>query len=272
MGSTIRGHLLLGGILLLWVALWSQQGLRSHAVEESLSEDMSAMHRSELSPDSVPALARFVVDDSTQSLELRLRAISASVDSRLRDRIRIAAGPREDPQALLGFVLHPQLTEEFQQMCPNVPVEVAVLCDPRQWSQIKAQVHRALLEEMRLRPKYAAATRVGGNDVPLLVSEALCKMGEEGRLLAEALLEKNLTGPPGALGVMALGCAGDRHEEGVGRILERLLGVPGAVGMAAQLECASRVDCVQKESSRRAESPSEALADFVLGLEVREMP
>ena len=117
------------------------------------------------------------------------------------------------------------------------------MCDLEQFSRIKAQVYRSLLDQMSRRPEYAAATRVGGNDVPLLVSDLLCQMGEEGRRLAEAHLKKDPKGSSGALGVMALGCG--RSTWGCGPDLQGRIGESGAIGMAARLECASRRTCSQ---------------------------
>jgi len=244
MGAALRAHLIFGALALLSLAGWLRHSLvlpdppdgegQLLAIHEDLVEG-------KVSASDAPALASLLIRDSSQPLSARLSWLSAVLDPRLQDAVQVPAFAKEDGHALLALLLHPALEEEARSACPELPESLGVLCDSEAWQDLKSQTLPRLLRVLSSRPDFAAAARVGGNDLALQVSDQLCRMGSRGRALALQLAREGEDERVRSLGILALGCAGNRT--GVGSLIEARLGEGGAVGLAATLECALQEDC-----------------------------
>ena len=265
MATALRGHLLGAFLLLVVLGIWAHNkaGIsESNAASERLQEDLEALSSGMLSADEVPALAQWIFRDTTQSKEMRLQVLSAAVDAKLRHQVRLPARAEEDPLALLALVLEPSFRKQLQSDCPEVPVALSVVCQPREWALFEQSVGRALLELMDTPQKFAAASRVGGNDLSLQAADALCAMGEMGEELARRQVREAKTERGRVLGVMAVGCAGDRVLEP--GILQEWMAHPTSRGiqLAAGLECAVQNNCWPSHRSEAPVDAVEALLQF----------
>ena len=164
MASALRGHLLMGLLTLFAVVFWAHRGAvvsEAGASKNQLTADIEALVGGGLHPDEVPALAAWVVQDPRVDLSARLKVLGASVDAKLRHRIRLPALAEEDPHALLALVLYADLARELQAVCPDLPPEIHLICDSAEWDTFQQTVGRALLTMMSESPEFAAAARVG---------------------------------------------------------------------------------------------------------------
>lgn len=264
MATAIRGHLLGASLLLGVLGFWASHvaAVSEGATQERLQQDLEDLENGSLPPDAVPALAQWVFRDATASKEQRVRVLSGAVDAKLRHRIRLPAQAEEDPAALLALVLSPGLRAQLQADCPQVPSELSVICDSAGWSLLEQSVGKALMEIMNEPQAFAAASRVGGNDLSLQAADALCWMGEQGEALARKQVREAHSERGRALGVMGVGCAGQR--ELTDELLQEWMRHPSSPGirLAARLECAVREDCVLAESSESKSSVAEALGAY----------
>ena len=270
MATALRGHLLLGFLSVFPLVIWAQQGARvsdAEAMTERLDADRAALESGDLPADDIPALAAWIVQDEHADLSLRQRVLSASVDAKLRHRLRLPASAEEDPHALLALALHPELAGELQQKCPVLPIALSTLCDLEQWSSFREGVDQALLRVLREPQPFAAASRVGGNDLGLQAADALCGMGDRGAALARRLLVDEATPRSQALGVMALGCAGGRELDS--SEIQSLMhqSVSPAIRLAARLECAAQPGCVSKGPDTPLVSARDALEHYASDLQ-----
>ena len=137
-----------------------------------------------------------------------------------------------------------------------------MVCQPREWALFEQSVGRALLELMDTPQEFAAASRVGGNDLSLQAADALCAMGEIGEALARRQVREAKTERGRVLGVLAVGCAGDRVLEP--ELLQEWMNHPSSRGiqLAAGLECAAQCDCLPVYRPEAAVDAVEALLQF----------
>jgi hypothetical protein len=267
MGAALRAHLMGGALALLSVTTWLRMSLdlpHAPAGDGRLSELQTGLLSGSLAAEVAPALATLMSRDERYPLASRLSWMGAVVDSRLQDAVQVPAFPEEDGQALFALLLHPELERAAREACPEIPEALAVLCDPDAWLNFRTQTLKALGGVLSTKPNYAAAARVGGNDLALQAADHLCRMGEEGRAIALDLVKEAGDPETQALGILALGCAGNRM--GVGPEIEALLGKPGAVGLAASLECALLDDCAMK-----AHISEEGTADAALRIYAQQL-
>ena len=264
MARAIRGHLLGAFLLLGMLGIWARYHsvVPAGSVEESLQRDLEGLASDSVVPDEVPALAQWVFRDSKQPKALRMKVLSAAIDAKLRHRIRLPARAEEDPFVLLSLVLEPGLKEQLYADCPDVPPELSVICDAEEWRLFEQSVGRALLDLMDAPQEFAAASRVGGNDLSLQAADALCSMGHQGVILAEQQLREARTTRGAVLGIMALGCAGERDLDD--SVLQEWMRHPSSPGirLAARLECASRPGCQLADVTGTPTSAMEALSAF----------
>ena len=270
MATALRGHLLGAFFLLGVIGFWAHKGAAVPAPGdrvESLQPDLEALISGTLPADVVPALAQWVRRDSGRPAEQRIQVLSASVDAQLRHRIRLPARAEEDPLALLALALEPGLRAQVQADCPALPVSLSVLCDAEEWSLFEQSVARALLELMDSPADFAAANRVGGNDLALQAADALCAMGEQGAGLARRQVREARTERGAVLGVLALGCAGARELDP--QVLHEWMKHPSSPGIriAARLECAARPSCLLPDTEREPTTAVEALSSFAVQIQ-----
>ena len=265
MAKAIRGHLLAVFLLLVVLGIWANDAAdvpESQVASERLQEDLEALSGGSLSADEVPALAQWMFRDTQQPQERRLQVLGAAVDAKLRHQIRLPARVEEDPLALLALVLEPSFRHQLQSDCPGLPAALSVICDPREWALFEQSVGRALLELMDRPQDFAAASRVGGNDLSLQAADALCGMDEAGLKLAKRQVKEAKTERGAVLGVLAAGCAGDRTLEP--GLLQEWVDHPTSRGirLAAGLECAARLDCSLPRGQEAPKDAVEALLQF----------
>ena len=262
-----RMHLACAAALGLGAILWLRSALVLPHVPaeanrlESLQQDLI---EGRISADEAPVLAQLLIRDASVDLEKRLAWLGASVPSRLRHTLRIPARAEEDPQALLALMMMPELEAQALAACPEIPAGLAVICDAQAWGELRGQILSSFEKVLSTQPEFAAAARVGGNDVSLAAADALCRMGSQGQALAEKVIQ---IGDPAAqsLGVLALGCAGGRA--GVGLALREAMDLPGGAGLAATLECAVAPDCLVPPGRSESNSPQEALQAYAQRLQ-----
>jgi hypothetical protein len=265
MVAAFRVHLVCAAALVLVALLWLRLALALPQVNdqsnrlESLQQDLVS---GQIAADSAPILAQLWIQDASIGLEKRLAWLSAVLDPRLQHAVRIPAHAEEDPQALLALVLHPKLEVHAQGACPAVPPGLAVICDPVSWAELRAQIMDSFVKVIATQPEFAAAGRVGGNDIALSASDRLCRLGQAGKRRAQALIQ---SADPAVqtLGVLALGCAGART--GVGADLQGALNLSGGAGLAAILECGVASDCTLPPSE--SSGPKGALRSYALTLQ-----
>jgi hypothetical protein len=228
---------------------------------QSLQQGLMA---GQIPAEEAPVLAQLLIRDASVDLEKRLAWLGASVPSRLRHAVRFPARAEEDPQALLALIMAPELEAKALGACPELPAGLAVICDAKAWGELRRQILSSLGRVVSTQPEFAAAGRVGSNDVSLSAADALCRMGSQGQVLAEKAIQ---SGDPAAqsLGVLALGCAGGRL--GVGPALQAAMKLPGGAGLAATLECAVAPDCQIPPGSNENNSPQAALQAYALRLQ-----
>jgi hypothetical protein len=262
-----RTHLFCAAALGLGAILWLCSSLALPDVPAE-SNRLQSLHQGliegQVSAEEAPVLAQLLIRDASVDLEKRLAWLGVSVPSRLRHAVRIPARAEEDPQALLALMMTPELEAEALAACPKIPAGLAVICDAEAWGELRAQILSSFEKVVSTQPEFAAAARVGGNDVSLSAADALCRMGNEGQALAEKAIQ---SGDPAAqsLGVLALGCAGGRA--GVGRSLREAMELPGGAGLAATLECAVAPDCQIPPGPSESDSPQAALQAYAFRLQ-----
>ena len=255
----------MGLLTLFAVVFWAHRGAvvsEAGASKNQLNADLEALVNGGLHPDEVPALAAWVVQDPRFDLSARLKVLGASVDAKLRHRVRLPALAEEDPHALMALVLYADLARELQAVCPDLPPEIHLICDPSEWETFQESVGSAMLTIMSEPPEFAAAARVGGNDLALQAVDALCGMGERGAQLARHQLSNASSERSAAFAVMALGCAGDREVDPEElRALVKQTHSPAA-SVVARLECAVQESCDFEESVVESLTPLDALKAF----------
>ena len=269
MGTAFRTHLALGVFASVLVVIWTASGLslpRIDSPDGGLAESRTGLLNGELSADEASTLALLMLKEEQIPLNRRLSWLGSVVDSRLRDAVKIPASAVEDGHALLALVLHPELEAEARAACPAVPEIVGVVCDDEQWTALRVNIIEQLHGVLQKRPDYAAAARVGGNDLSLQVADQLCHMGNTGLQMALAQIQSAQDEMGRVLGVLALGCAG--HRPDVGGELQRLLDDPGAVGVVSAMECVVRKDCSRSENAQlqRKNSATDALLKYATQL------
>jgi|GEM_PF-4570796 len=265
MGTAFRTHLALGFFALVLVVIWTATGLSLPEVQSSdggLEESRSDLLSGELPADEASTLALLMLQDDQIPLHRRLSWLGSVVDSRLRDAVQIPTSALEDGHALLALVLHPAVESEAKASCPEVPESVGVICDDVQWSALRADIIKQLHGVLQKRPGYAAAARVGGNDLSLQVADQLCRMGKTGLEMALTQIRDAPDEMGRVLGVLALGCAGYRPSVGVE--LQRFLDDPGALGVVSAMECVVRKDCSLSDTAKmqRNQSATDALLKY----------
>ena len=265
MRTAFRTHLALGVFASVLVIVWTSMGLSLPAVhtpDGGLEESQVGLLEGRLHADDAPTLALLMLKDEQIPLERRLSWLGSVVESRLRDAIQIPALASEDGHALLALVLHPELEAETKSACPAVPESVGVLCDDVQWTVLRGDIINQLQRVLQQRPDYAAAARVGGNDLSLQVADQLCRMGKTGREIALAQIRNAPDEMGRVLGMLALGCAG--HRPDVGPEVQSLLDDSGALGVVSRLECVVREDCSLSEDGHEqsTQSATDALLKY----------
>jgi hypothetical protein len=271
MESARKVHLLCAAGLFLSVSLWLRSALTLPPVEgetNHLVRIQTGLVEGSLSADDAPVLARLMIHDPQIELAQRLSWLSAVVDTRLQDAVRVPARAEEDPQALLALVLNPEVEAEALSLCPQLPEDLKVVCDSEAWPTLRSQILEEFGKVMLRKPKNAAAGRVGGNDVSLSAADHLCRMGSRGRDLALSLLDEKGKAATQVLGVLGLGCSGGRL--GVGSMLQERASRSGAVGVAATLECALASDCVISSSVSGGSGARSAVEVYALQLQEPE--
>jgi hypothetical protein len=268
MESARRVHLFCAAGLFLSVSLWLRVALALPPVDAEtnrLLQVQAGLVDGSISADNAPVLARLMIQDDRFELTRRLSWLPAVVDSRLQDAVHILARAEEDPQALLALVLNPELEIQAISLCPHLPEGVAVVCESDAWSSLRTQILEEFGKVIATKPAYAAAGRVGGNDVSLTAADHLCRMGLRGRDLALNLVDEKNNNATQVLGLLGLGCSGGR--EGLGSVLQERVSRSGAVGIAATLECAVASDCVVSSETPNDSGSRRAVEAYALQLQ-----
>lgn len=268
MESARRVHLFCAAGLFLSVSVWLRVALALPPMDTDSNRLLlvqAGLVDGSISADQAPVLARLMIQDDRFELTRRLSWLPAVVDSRLQDAVRIPARAEEDPQALLALVLNPELEMQAISLCPHLPEGVAVVCESDAWPALRAQILEEFGKVIATKPAYAAAARVGGNDVSLTAADHLCRMGLRGRDLALNLLDEKSNEATQVMGLLGLGCAGGR--EGVGPVLQEHVSRSGAVGIAATLECAVALDCVFSSGDPNESGSRSAVDVYALQLQ-----
>lgn len=244
MGAAFRVHLICAvawaGVAILWLRLALALPVvidQTHRLESFQQGLVSA----QVSANEAPILAQIFIQDESVALGKRLAWLGAALDPRLQHAVRIPAHAEEDPQALLALVLNPKIEAEAQAACPGVPAGLSVICEVDSWRELRKEIMDSFVKVIATQPEFAAAGRVGGNDIALAAADRLCRLGQAGKRRAQELIQ---SADPAVqtLGVLALGCAGERT--GVGADLQGALHLAGGAGLAAILECAVASDCI----------------------------